>query len=144
MKDFRVNILHSHIIAYVPSNVVKNILTQPEPEGKKKKWIVVLLEYDLEIRPTKLVKGIGLTNLMTDSNCESLELNFLSNHSNQLDSRLQVVADFTLSPWHSDIIYVLQNLQAPPGLSKTRARLAKLKATKFYIMNHYLYWKDIG
>ena len=53
-------ILHSHIIAYVPRNVVKNILTQPNPEGKRAKWIVVLLENDLEIKPTKLVKGQGL------------------------------------------------------------------------------------
>ena len=85
-KDFRVYILHSHIIAYVPNNVVKNILTQIDPKGKRAKWIAVLLEYDLEIKLTKLVKGQGLAKLMNDSNRESLQLNFLSNHSNQLDS----------------------------------------------------------
>ena len=47
LKDFRVYVLHSHIIAYVPSNVVKSILTQPDPEGKRPKWIAVLLEYDI-------------------------------------------------------------------------------------------------
>ena len=57
LKDFKVYILHSHVIAYVPNNVVKNILTHPHPEGKRAKWIVVLLQYDLEINPTKLVKG---------------------------------------------------------------------------------------
>ena len=57
LKDFRVYILHSHIVAYVPSNVVKSILTQPDLEGKRDKWIDVLLEYDLEIKPTKLIKG---------------------------------------------------------------------------------------
>jgi hypothetical protein len=36
---------------------VKDILTQLDPEGKRGKWIVVLLEYDLEIKPTKLIKG---------------------------------------------------------------------------------------
>ena len=29
LKDYRVCIIHSHIISVVPSNVVKNILTQP-------------------------------------------------------------------------------------------------------------------
>ena len=82
LKDFRVYILHSHIVACVPSNVVKNILTQPDREGMRVKWIDFLLEYDLEIRPTKLVKGKGIAKLMTDSNCEYLKLNFLSNHSN--------------------------------------------------------------
>jgi hypothetical protein len=43
-----------------------------------------------------------------------------------------------------DIIYVLRNLQAPPGLSKTKARFLKLKATKFCILDNSLYWKDPG
>jgi len=78
VKDFRVFILHSHVIAYVPSSVVKDILTQPELDGKRGKWITVLLEYDLEIKPTKLVKGQGLARLMAESNCDVLGLNFLS------------------------------------------------------------------
>jgi hypothetical protein len=38
----------------------------------------------------------------------------------------------------------LRNLQAPPGLSKTKARFLKLKATKFCILDNSLYWKDPG
>ena len=71
LKYFRVCILHFHIIYYVPNNVVKNILTQLDPEGKREKWIAVLLEYDLEIKSTKLLKGHGLDKMMTDSNNES-------------------------------------------------------------------------
>ena len=56
-KDFRIYILHSHVIAYVPSSVVKGILTQLDPEGRREKWIEVLLEYDTEIKPIKLIKG---------------------------------------------------------------------------------------
>ena len=52
--------------------------------------------------------------------------------------------DFTTSSWYSDIVHVLQNLQAPTRLSKTRARSVKLKAAKFCILNQYLYWKDPG
>ena len=63
LKDFRVYILHSHIIAFVPNSVVKDLLTQ-DPDGKRGKWIVVILEYDLEINPTKLIKGQGLARLM--------------------------------------------------------------------------------
>ena len=90
------------------------------------------------------MKGEGLEKLMTDLNCESLQLNFLSNHSNQLYSGLQVITDFTLSPWYNDIVYVLQNLQVPPRLSDTRARSMNLKETKLCIIYQYLYWKDIG
>ena len=56
LKDFRVYILHSHTIAYVPRIVVKDILSQ-DLDGKRGKWIVVILESDFEIKPTKLIKG---------------------------------------------------------------------------------------
>ena len=35
IKDFRVYILYSHIVAYVPNLVVKDILTWDDPEGKR-------------------------------------------------------------------------------------------------------------
>ena len=64
LKDFRVYILHSHILAYVPNTVVKDVLVQTDPEERRGKWIAALLEYDVEIKPTKLVKGQGLAKLM--------------------------------------------------------------------------------
>ena len=76
MKDFRVYILHSHIIAFVPNTVVKDILNQ-DPDGKRGKWIAIILEYDLEIRPTKLIKGQGLEKLMADSNFQDLDMNMV-------------------------------------------------------------------
>jgi hypothetical protein len=64
LKSFRVYVLQSKIIAYVPSSVVKEILVQPDCEGKRGKWITKILEYDLTIKPTKLIKGQGLAKLM--------------------------------------------------------------------------------
>ena len=52
--------------------------------------------------------------------------------------------DFSVSPWYYDIVYTLQNLQAPTGFVKTRARSVKLKSAKFCIMNQHLYWKYPG
>jgi hypothetical protein len=53
IKYFRVYILHSHIIAYVPNSIVKDILTQNSPNGQRGKWIAIILEYDIKIKPTK-------------------------------------------------------------------------------------------
>ena len=88
LKDFRIYILHSHITTYVLSSVVKSIFMQPDLEGKRAKWIAVLLEYDIEIKPTKLIKGRGLAKIMMDSHCDSLQLNFLAIQSNQLDTEV--------------------------------------------------------
>jgi hypothetical protein len=79
IKDFRVYILYSHVIAYVPNTVVKDILTQEGIEGKRGKWIATILEYDIEIKPTKLIKGQGLAKLMTETNFQALDINQLDN-----------------------------------------------------------------
>ena len=65
LKDCKVYILHSYIIPFVPQIVVKNILNQ-DPDGKRGKWIVIILEYDLEIKPTKMIKGQGLAKVMAE------------------------------------------------------------------------------
>ena len=63
-KEFWDYILHSHIIAHVPTSAVKDILTQPDPQGRRGKRIAVLLENDLENNPKKLIKCQGLAKLM--------------------------------------------------------------------------------
>ena len=57
-------ILQSHVIGCVPNNSVKDVLTQPNPEGRRGKWIAAMLEYHLEIKTRKLVKVQGLVKLM--------------------------------------------------------------------------------
>jgi hypothetical protein len=78
LKELRIYILHSHVVSYVPNNFVKDILNQSDTEGIREKWIVVLLEYDLEIKTTKLIKGQGISKLMTQSNYDVLGKNFIS------------------------------------------------------------------
>ena len=75
-------ILYSHIVAYVPNSVVKDILTQEGPDGKRGKLITTILEYDLEIKPTKLIKGKGLAKLMAESNCQALDISFIAEMDN--------------------------------------------------------------
>ena len=57
LKFFRIYVLHSKVVAYVPNSAVKEILAQPDSEGKIGRWIAKVMEYDVEIKPKKLVKG---------------------------------------------------------------------------------------
>jgi hypothetical protein len=72
LKSFRVYVFHYNIIAYVPSSVVKEILVHPDSEGKRGIWITKILEYDLVIKPTKMIKGKGLAKLLAESNYKAL------------------------------------------------------------------------
>jgi hypothetical protein len=78
LKAFRTYILQSRIIAYVPSAAVKDILIQPDIDGRRSKWIAKILEFDLEIRPTKLIKGQGLAKLLAEANCQALGISFIN------------------------------------------------------------------
>lgn len=57
LKAFRTYALQSQIVTYVPNVSVKAVLVQSDVEGKRGKWIAKIQEYDLDIKPTKLVKG---------------------------------------------------------------------------------------
>ena len=112
LKEFRVYILHSHSTVFVPLALIKDILTQVGPDGRRAKWIATLLEYDIEIKPTKLVKGKGLAKLMAQSNHEAFGINFLEPCTNIIAQAEegQVHPDFLASSWYKDIVHVLKNL----------------------------------
>ena len=57
LKAFRFYILHSKIIPYVPLIAIKDVLTQPDADGRREKWIAKMIEFNIELKPTKLVRG---------------------------------------------------------------------------------------
>ena len=58
--------------------MVKYILYQTDSEGRRGKWITKIQEYDLEINPTKFVKGQRLAKLLVDSSCKASDLNLFT------------------------------------------------------------------
>jgi hypothetical protein len=59
------------------------------------KWVSRIQEYDLEIRPTKLIKGQGLAKLLAEGNEKFLDINV-------------VLEDLEKNEWYNDIIYYLK------------------------------------
>ena len=130
---------------------MKKVLTQPDIDGKRAKWIAKLIEFDIEVKPTKLVKGQGLAKLMDEENCDLLDMNFIGISSSRLQTevaveekhdRQQVAQNLSSCEWYSGIIHFLQNLEVPYDLSMTQARALKLRSIKFCIINNLMYWKD--
>ena len=60
LKFSGIYVFHSNILAYVPNIAIKEILVQPDSDGKRGRCITKIMEYDIDIKPTKLVKGQGL------------------------------------------------------------------------------------
>jgi hypothetical protein len=55
---------------------VKDVLVQPDIDGKRSKWIAKMIEFDIEIKPIKLVRGQGLAKLLAEENFKMLGINF--------------------------------------------------------------------
>jgi ribonuclease HI len=123
LKAFRVYVLHSKIIAYVPSTSVKDILIQPDIDGRRGKWIAKILEFDLEIKPTKLIKGQGLAKLLAESNYKALEINFINEQAESSNRGSQSTVPLSACPWYKDILYFLQELRPPDGMEKAKPEL---------------------
>jgi len=68
-------VLHSSITSYVPNGVVKIVLTLPDTDGERCRWITQILEFDLTNKTKKLVKGQGLAKLLAKSNCKVPRIN---------------------------------------------------------------------
>jgi hypothetical protein len=139
-------VLHSKVIAYVPSASVKEILIQPDIDGRRSKWIANILEFDIEIKPTKLVKGQGLSRLLVESNYKALGVNFINSYSENQQAELsdedpQLTPPLAGCTWYKDIIFFLQKLQPHDGMEKSKVRALKLKSIKYCLIDQVLYWK---
>ena len=81
------------------------------------------MEYDVEIKPTKLVKVQGLAKLLADSNCEAIGLHLMAEQSISEEfqagqDKEQIMDRYADSVWYADIVYFLLYLHCPEHLEK--------------------------
>ena len=64
IKHYRPFLLKAHTKVIVPFSAVRQLLIQRELGEKRANWVTALQEYDLEIKPAKIVKGQGFCRLL--------------------------------------------------------------------------------
>ena len=119
-------------------SIVKDILTQVDCLGTRARWVSKIQEYDLDIRPTKLVKGQGLAKILTEGNEKALGM-ICQNDLELTSSELQILSQLE---WYKDIIYYLQNLSCPSHLVDHKRRALRLRETKYFIVKDGLGWRN--
>lgn len=124
IKYFCFYILNFHIVVLVPNTTVKSILSQQDFGTKRGNWIAKIQEYDLEIRPTKLVCGRGLCQLIFENIAKQYELDVPKDLPKELFSS-------TIDEWYSNIAYFLTYGECPQHLSFKEKRSIKLKVANF-------------
>lgn len=56
----------------VPYTTIESILTQQEFGTKRGNWVEKVQEYDLDIKPTKVIRGKGLCELISEGDDNEL------------------------------------------------------------------------
>jgi hypothetical protein len=150
LKSFRTYVLHFKIISYVPTSSIKDILVQPDSDEKRGRWLAKIQEFDLEVKPTKLIKGQGLAKLLAESNYRALRINNLQEYEgcmdmDELDDQIDTTSieeKFTTSVWYKDIVSYLLTLKCPSDMTPSKVRALKFHAVKYCISENQLYLKD--
>ena len=125
-------------------------MVQPDSDGRRGKWLGKIQEFDLEVKPTKLVKGQSLAKLLAESNFKDLRINHFESHDSfsdieEIDDQApvtQIDDNFSSSSWYTDIVSYLLTLKCPNNMTPSKARTLKLQAIKYCINDAKLYWKD--
>ena len=108
--------------------------------GTRGKWVSKIQEYDLEIKPTKIIKGQGLAQMLTESNQEAIQMG----ESEQTSSEQVnvVTSELEHDEWYSDIVYYLNNLSCPDHLVDYKRMDLRLKGIKYCLTEDGLGWKN--
>ena len=111
---------------------IKSILTQQEVGcNNRGVWIEKVQEYDIEIKPTKLVRGNAL--------CKAL----VEDQQSKEEDTPKVFMVSLQDPWFSNITYFLTYGECPNGLAIKKRRDLKIKALKYVIHDDVLYKREI-
>ena len=85
-------------------------------------------EYDLEIKPTKLIKGQGLARMLTQKNEEAIEM---IAENNIPQPAMTLALQELDNHWYSNIIIFLLHLTSSDHLKGHKCRALRLKTARY-------------
>ncbi|KAH9293353.1 hypothetical protein KI387_041449, partial [Taxus chinensis] len=117
---------------FVPDTTIKSILTQQEFGSKRGNWVAKVQEYDIDIRPTKLVCGKGLCELIAEGARHEL---------------LEDIVDLptvlflgSIDEWYADIAYTFLTYgECPSHLTAKERRVVKLRSAQYVLWENALF-----
>ena len=136
-ERFRPYILGSHIIVHTDHAAIKYLMSKKEPKPRLIRWVLLLQEFDMEIKDKK-----GYDNVIAD-HLSRLEKNKVEEEEAELTENFPDEKLFKLSfqlPWYADIMNYLPCGVVPPEFSYQQKR--KLKTdSRCYIWDDPLLFK---
>ncbi|PIN21706.1 DNA-directed DNA polymerase [Handroanthus impetiginosus] len=129
LEKFRSYLLGTKVIVYSDHAALKYLLSKKKAKPRLIRWILLLQEFNLEIRDKR-----GTENLVADH----LSCLISKEEDSFLDEHLFFVQK--ASPWYADIVNYLVTKSLPKDLS--RAQRDKIKSdAKYYVWDDPYLWK---
>ena len=135
IKHFRPFLLKSHTELVVPFSAVINLLMQREVGEKKANWVTTLQEYDIEIKPAKIVKGQCFRIMLAGAS------NLLALQDPPDDIQICEVSLNNTESKYADIIFYFKNGYATTHLNYKRKMALILKAKQYELINDVFFRK---
>lgn len=136
VKHYRPFLLKAHTKVIVPFSTVRQLLLQRELGEKRENWVTALQEYDLEIKPAKIVRGQGFCRLLSGG------FNIPESEDTDHEQEINQISTTNSESQYADLIFYLKNGYAPPNLSYKNKRAIILKEFFFTIINDVIFRKN--
>ncbi|XP_021743881.1 uncharacterized protein LOC110709936 [Chenopodium quinoa] len=138
LEKFRSYLLGTKVIVFTDHAALRHLMTKKEAKPRLIRWILLLCEFELEIKDK-----IGAENLVAD------HLSCLSHIVDQPSFPYQILGEFPdeslfalkdLRPWFANIVNFLVSQQFPPGFTKSQKDKLRNDA-KYYAWDDPYLWK---
>jgi hypothetical protein len=138
VKHFRSYILKNHTKVIVLHPVVRTLFTQQEMGERRGNWMEVVQEFDIDIKPAKLVKGQGLCKLAVKTQDQVNEDSGWENEMKLWCGEVSYISPEQES-WYKDLNYLLHHGTCLENLNLGERRVLRLKPSQYLLISLVLF-----
>lgn len=131
IDKFRSYLLGTKVIVYTDHYALKYLLAKKDAKPRLLRWVLLLQEFDLEIRDKKGTKNLVADHLSRLKSNEGVPMELVPINEKFPDEQLFSIQE---GPWFADIANYLAKRVLPPGMSYQKRK-------KFSDLKHY-FWED--
>ncbi|XP_040369481.1 uncharacterized protein LOC112184819 [Rosa chinensis] len=138
LEKFRSYLIGTKVIVFSDHAALKYLLTKKDAKPRLIRWMLLLQEFDLEIKDKKGSENVVADHLSRLVNGSNAEEDLLPLHESFPDEQLFHLE--VLEPWYADIVNYKVTKKFPDDL--TKAQKDKLaKTAKYYVWDDPYLWK---
>ncbi|CAN6677893.1 unnamed protein product [Malus baccata var. baccata] len=142
LEKFRSYLIGSKVIVYTDHGALKYLLAKKDAKPRLIRWVLLLQEFDLDIRDKKGAENVVADHLSRLPHVQDEEEDVLPLNESFPDEQLFAIHDVV--PWYAHIANYLVRGVLPPDVS-TQHRKKFLSTVKFYFWDDpylYKYYSD--